>query len=165
MRTLHTLLLAWIFIGPAVGHYLSQRKSSDIDISTSPASVLDSSLHAPRADTTSPTDLSWVKIWAALGDSFTAGIGAGQLYTMSDADVECSRYDQSWPSVLEQRFDSQRYFNYSACSGARTEGIYKQAVDLRPAVDLVVMTAGGNDLCLVCYLVLFLGDLMDVITF
>lgn len=150
MRTLTTLLLAWLFIGPAVGRSLFQRKDPDINISISPASVLDSSSHAPRADTNSPTDLSWVKIWAALGDSFTAGIGAGQLYTMGGADLACSRYDQSWPAVLEQRFGSQRYFNFSACSGDRTDGIYKQAMDLRPAVDLVVMTAGGNDLCLVC---------------
>ncbi|BCS22962.1 uncharacterized protein APUU_31187A [Aspergillus puulaauensis] len=81
MRTLTTLLLAWLFIGPAVGRSHFQRKDPDINISISPASFLDKSSHAPRADTNSPTDLSWVKIWAALGDSFTAGIGAGQLYT------------------------------------------------------------------------------------
>lgn len=35
-----------------------------------------------------------------------------------------------------------------ACSGDRTEDIYKQIQDMEGDMDLVIMTAGGNDLCL-----------------
>lgn len=50
-----------------------------------------------------PTDFAWVHRLAAIGDSFTAGIGAGQ--GVSDVhenyeDYRCSRYDQSYPMVV-----------------------------------------------------------------
>jgi len=41
------------------------------------SSPTDALLH-PRAGP-NPADFSWIKKWAAIGDSFTAGIGAGSL--------------------------------------------------------------------------------------
>lgn len=100
-----------------------------------------------------PADFSWIKRWAAVGDSFTAGIGSGTplgsaLY--SQADWECSRYDRSYVEVLNRAFGpSVNDFQFVACSGDRTEEIYTQVQNLEGNLDLVIMTAGGNDLCLV----------------
>lgn len=100
-----------------------------------------------------PTDFSWITRWAAVGDSFTAGIGSGSplgtVFT-SRADWACSRYDRSYAEVLNRAFGSTvDDFQFVACSGDRTEDIYTQIQNMDGDLDLVVMTAGGNDLCLV----------------
>lgn len=102
-----------------------------------------------------PSDFSWVKRWAAVGDSYTAGIGAGSLLGTSywdDPDKTnwyCSRYDGAWPILVNDALGgSVENFYYPACSGDRTGGIYQQIQDLEGDMDLVMLTAGGNDLCL-----------------
>ncbi|KAJ1338606.1 Alpha-galactosyl-binding fungal lectin [Microdochium nivale] len=103
--------------------------------------------------TVDPADMSWIKRWAAIGDSYTAGIGAGlhlgRAYHGLD-DWICSRYDQSYPMVVNNDLGSSvTNFQYLACSGARTDGIYKQVTEkLTGDLNMVMMTAGGNDLCL-----------------
>lgn len=99
---------------------------------------------------TDPTDFGWVKKWAAVGDSFTAGIGAGNVYSQNSEDISCSRYDYSYPVQMNQYFGSTvSSFTYAACSGATTSDIASQIAGLSSGLDLVVFTAGGNDLCLV----------------
>ncbi|KAL1867745.1 hypothetical protein VTK73DRAFT_4030 [Phialemonium thermophilum] len=93
-------------------------------------------------------DWSWVKSFAAVGDSFTAGIGAGGLYTNDDAGRKCSRYDQSYPVVMQRFMGGVQTFQYPACSGATSVDILAQIEGLAPGIDLAVLTAGGNDLCL-----------------
>ncbi|GAB1318066.1 hypothetical protein MFIFM68171_08276 [Madurella fahalii] len=99
-----------------------------------------------------PMNFGWVEKWAAIGDSFTAGIGSGrQLGNMVllDKAWKCSRYDYSWPQVVNQALGSSvDKFQFEACSGDRTGGIYDQVDELDRNLDLVMMTAGGNDLCL-----------------
>lgn len=112
-----------------------------------------------------PADFGWIKKWAAVGDSFTAGIGAGsplspartELRRRSAEDDDddatgenwrCSRYDRSYVKVLDRAFGDTD-FHFVACSGDRTEDIYKQVQNMEGDLDLVIMTAGGNDLCLV----------------
>jgi hypothetical protein len=101
-----------------------------------------------------PTLFDWVHRFAAIGDSFTAGIGSGSplgnlFYNKND--WSCSRYDAAYPPLIYQWLGpSVENFQYPACSGDRSEGIYKQARGLGNAINLLVMTAGGNDLCLVC---------------
>ncbi|PLB45404.1 SGNH hydrolase, partial [Aspergillus steynii IBT 23096] len=96
------------------------------------------------------TDFRWIKRWAALGDSFSAGIGAGNLYTSARGDDwKCSRYDRSYPARLEKVLGTgPNFFQYLACSGDRTEQIYSQALNMEADMDFVVLTGGGNDLCL-----------------
>ena len=135
-------LLAWSSILSFGSSYIVPRSSSRIALDT---------LAKRDSD---PTDLSWIKKWAAVGDSYTAGIGAGNpLGGFGSSDWSCSRYDQSYPSVLNDKIGpSVKKFLYKACSGARSEGIYKQITDdLEDDLNLVVLSAGGNDLCLVCY--------------
>lgn len=105
---------------------------------------------APLDPATDPTDYSWIKNWAAVGDSFTAGIGSGNLYSHNDDSKACSRYDYTYPVIMNRFFGpSVQNFRYPACSGATTSGIYKQIQALPTGLDLVIFTAGGNDLCLV----------------
>ncbi|PYI10812.1 SGNH hydrolase [Aspergillus sclerotiicarbonarius CBS 121057] len=96
-----------------------------------------------------PQDFTWIERWAAIGDSYTAGIGSGDLWTDKEADYKCSRYDLSYPALLKHAFGAQvGLFEYRACSGDRTADIFKQAKRLYTMQDVVVLTAGGNDLCL-----------------
>ncbi|KAK1984916.1 SGNH hydrolase-type esterase domain-containing protein [Colletotrichum cereale] len=106
-------------------------------------------LHIVRAE---EVDFSFVQRWAAIGDSFTAGIGSGNqlgnLITL-DETWKCSRFSYSYPQIVNQALGSSvKDFHYLACSGDRTDGIEKQAKALKGELDLVVLTAGGNDLCL-----------------
>ncbi|KAF5252514.1 hypothetical protein FANTH_2408 [Fusarium anthophilum] len=125
-----------------------------------------------RADD-DPSDFSWVKRWAAIGDSYTAGIGSGRpLGSILDGeklDVKvktmnitlpnlefsghgnwyCARYDMSYPMIISRLLGSQvESFQYAACSGDRAGQIYQQAEQIEGDLDMVMLTAGGNDLCL-----------------
>ncbi|KAF4984916.1 hypothetical protein FDECE_16982 [Fusarium decemcellulare] len=119
-----------------------------------------------------PSDFSWVKRWAAIGDSYTAGIGAGRpmgnmfggetvtveidlnitlpnLKFSGHGDWYCARYDMSYPMVISRLLGSQvKSFQYAACSGDRAGQIYQQAEQIEGDLDLAMLTAGGNDLCL-----------------
>lgn len=117
--------------------------------------VVTSPLLAKRADD-NLVKLDFVQRWAAIGDSFTAGIGSGKragLPPVGSPDWLCSRYTYTWPQIVDRAIGSGRKdFQYTACSGDRSEGIYKQAQSLQGDLDVVMMTAGGNDLCLVSQL-------------
>lgn len=114
------------------------------------ARALERNLLLSRDPSTDAEDFSWVKNWAAVGDSFTAGIGSGNVYSSRSADRSCSRYDYSYPSIMNQYFgNSVKSFTYAACSGATSVDIASQISALPTGLDLAVLTAGGNDLCLV----------------
>ncbi|KAL2861040.1 SGNH/GDSL hydrolase family protein [Aspergillus lucknowensis] len=100
-----------------------------------------------------PADFGWVKKFAAIGDSYTAGIGSGNplgsafLTFNGDQAYRCSRYDTSYPMIIQDEMGFED-FQYVACSGDRTGNIYEQIKDLDGDINLLIMTAGGNDLCL-----------------
>jgi hypothetical protein len=89
-------------------------------------------------------DFTWVKTFAIVGDSYTAGIGAGSLI-----DYDCSRYDGSYAVMMSKFFAGLRNVYNKACTGAKTPDILTQVESLPGGLDLAVLTAGGNDLCLV----------------
>ena len=67
-------------------------------------SAAEGSALLPR-DTPSADDYSWIHKWAAVGDSFTAGIGSGDgLYDDTDNSRECSRYDYTYPVCRSRRW-------------------------------------------------------------
>ncbi|ELR02729.1 hypothetical protein VC83_00834 [Pseudogymnoascus destructans] len=100
-------------------------------------------------DLDGPNDYSWIKKFAAVGDSFTAGIGSGDLYSENDNSYDCSRYSYTYPVIMNHFFGpSIDKFTYTACSGAISTGIFEQINNLDDNQDLVILTAGGNDLCL-----------------
>ncbi|EMD58611.1 hypothetical protein COCSADRAFT_103181 [Bipolaris sorokiniana ND90Pr] len=145
--------------------YVSQRAKP-----VSPANWSSSSTSSPLLKRDGdPSNMEWIKRWAAIGDSYTAGIGAGRPlgHQISSDEVaftvpgdldrirdnySCSRYDLAYPKVIEAQFgghvEKNGGFQYLACSGDRSEGIYLQAKALKGDLDFVTFTAGGNDLCL-----------------
>ena len=98
----------------------------------------------------SPFDHSNIKSLASLGDSFAAGIGAGKRLG-GWGDWYCSRYDSSYPSLLNSDpslgDNAGRTFQYFACSGAITTDVTtKQVTSLKdPLPQMATITVGGND--------------------
>lgn len=132
---------------------------SDVNDTTN---VPRSSLQARAAD---PADFSWVKRWSAVGDSYTAGIGSGrqpgEFFHKRD-DWYCSRYDLSYPYLVNGTLGaSVDDLKFPACSADRSQQIFGQINEMNGNLDLVLMTAGGNDLCLVCIIPSF-GNLQPV---
>lgn len=135
--------------------------SSSYALSAGRPGVLENSTSAPINDNVhelqrrapDPTSFAWVHRLAAIGDSFTAGIGSGnQLGGVfhNNNDWLCSRYDLSYPVLVNNLLGpSVKNFQFPACSGDRSTGIYEQVQKMQGDLNMVIMTAGGNDLCLV----------------
>jgi hypothetical protein len=91
-----------------------------------------------------PNDQSWITKWAAIGDSYSAGIGCGYLL-----DPDCKRYNFSFPSLInvdERMGDTPRDFQFLACTGAVSSKILAtQVPEIADGVQVVTVTAGGND--------------------
>ncbi|EMT65584.1 hypothetical protein FOC4_g10007687 [Fusarium odoratissimum] len=55
----------------------------------------------------------------------------------------------SYPMIIDRLLGSQvESFQYAACSGDRAGQIYQQAEQIEGDLDMFILTAGGNDLCL-----------------
>ena len=94
-----------------------------------------------------PDDLSFIKKWAAIGDSYAAGIGAGSV-----VDKSCSRYDGSYANLVNVQLGEDTTnidFTYIACSGAKVPAITAQANSLHGGQQMITISAGGNDAQLV----------------
>lgn len=87
----------------------------------------------------------WIQRFASIGDSYSAGLGAG-----GRLDFYCSRYAKSYPNVLHTSLlgdDEQRTHQFLACSGqTSTEILETQVPALSQDLDLLTMSAGGNDI-------------------
>lgn len=146
-----------------VSAHVARSNSSALPSPPSEGSVLFS-----QRNDRDPANMEWIRRWAAIGDSYTAGIGAGQplghMITEEEVAItepdgadqirdnwRCARYDMAYPKVLERQFPNVNKdgFQYLACSGDRSVQIYQQARALKGNLDFVTFTAGGNDLCLV----------------
>ena len=80
--------------------------------------------------------------YAALGDSYSSGVGTG---VYDPASGTCARSPLSYPPqwVVEHQPAS---FEFVACSGATTADVLGNQISaLRPGTDLVTITIGGND--------------------
>jgi hypothetical protein len=95
-----------------------------------------------NADPTDPSDLSFITSLASIGDSFASGIGAG-----SRIDWACSRYDHSYPALINNDVRlgdaSNRKFQFLACSGATAmDMLSKQVPSLSTGIDAVSSLSG-----------------------
>lgn len=80
--------------------------------------------------------------YAAVGDSFAAGTGAGSYLTGSP----CYRSSVSYPRVLDgDRKLNLRLVSFPACSGASTVETLAQVATISTASKVVTVTVGGND--------------------
>ncbi|GAB3795957.1 SGNH/GDSL hydrolase family protein [Humibacter antri] len=78
--------------------------------------------------------------YAALGDSYSAGMGAG------DETGRCRRSPHGFPQQLAKS-KTIVLSRFVACSGATTSDVLEHQIDaLDPQIDLVTITIGGNDL-------------------
>jgi lysophospholipase L1-like esterase len=89
--------------------------------------------------------LSWIQRFASVGDSYSAGLGSGDRL-----DWTCSRYAYSYPNILHTSLlgeNANRTHEFLACSGATsTEILEKQVPALTDNLDLLTISAGGNDI-------------------
>lgn len=101
--------------------------------------------------------------YVALGDSYSSGEGLGEdsAYPpyLEGGSPDCHRHRYAYPKLFE--FNGPTQLDFFACTGARTEHIYRDAQQERPGesglpqaynpevnsrTDLVTMTIGGNDI-------------------
>ena len=101
-------------------------------------------LAASRSDAT-PSRIRW----AALGDSYSAGVGGTGIFNglLSSVGLSCSQDDSSYAvqakGYIRARVDR---FDFVACGGATTPDIYnKQLSYVHADTNVVTLTAGGND--------------------
>lgn len=74
----------------------------------------------------------------ALGDSFSAGVGAGSL------TGSCGRSTEGWTGQLAE--DLGMTLNNLACAGANLDDIGEQAEQIPPTARIVALNATGNDI-------------------
>ncbi|KAL2076239.1 hypothetical protein VTL71DRAFT_1182 [Oculimacula yallundae] len=117
-------------------------------------------------DSWDPEDLSSIKKLAAIGDSYSAGIGAGdrlgsiydaltggtgQLFSYNPRMLGCSRYKMAHPAIISR--DSRLgkpAFQFKSCSGAVSADIIKNQIPgLDSNQDAILLSVGGNDVELV----------------
>jgi len=80
--------------------------------------------------------------YAALGDSYSAGVGAGS-YDSSSGD--CKRSTKAYPALWAAAH-APSGFAFTACSGARTGDVLNnQLGPLNSSTGLVSISIGGND--------------------
>ncbi|MGR2753436.1 SGNH/GDSL hydrolase family protein [Agromyces arachidis] len=78
--------------------------------------------------------------YAALGDSFAAGVGAG-----SYLETRCYTSTKSYPKLLDADLDT-KLVAFPACSGKDTVDVLARQIAAVPATtQLVTVTVGGND--------------------
>ncbi|KAJ0413256.1 fibronectin type III domain protein [Aspergillus carlsbadensis] len=96
-----------------------------------------------------PSDLSFIKRIAAIGDSYSAGIEAGDRIGTWD-DWVCSRYDHSYPYLVNQDErlgdPAGRTFQFKSCSGAVIADVINDQIPLLSSnQQVILLSAGGND--------------------
>jgi lysophospholipase L1-like esterase len=80
--------------------------------------------------------------YAALGDSYSSGVGTGS-YTLDSA---CKRSVYAYPYLWAQKHPGTT-LSFVACSGAKTSDLLsKQIQAVTSSTTLVTMTIGGNDI-------------------
>lgn len=87
--------------------------------------------------------------WYAIGDSYTAGPGAGDLHASNKENYV--RSVESYGPQLQDDwlYDSDNVMTFLACTGDVTDQMIKNQlpeVSSDPAPDLAIFTIGGNDI-------------------
>ncbi|WP_438488758.1 SGNH/GDSL hydrolase family protein [Streptomyces sp. S186] len=101
-----------------------------------------SSLALTGAGTATASQLPAAGGYVALGDSYSAGVGAGSYDSGSGS---CKRSTKAYPALWAAAH-SPSSFSFTACSGARTGDVVSgQLGPLNSATSLVSITIGGND--------------------
>ena len=150
IRRLHYISrLEWL-LGISRRHIMASKPAFwltifTIWVSTCSGSTLPAFTKATR-DVENPIDPKWVQNFAAIGDSYAAGIGAGNVLN-GDGYGKCSRYDESYPRMMQYMgYGGDPKFTFLACSGDKSGDVMGQVKKLEDnSQDLVTVSAGGND--------------------
>ena len=79
--------------------------------------------------------------YAALGDSYSSGDGAGSYGSSGSCDRSANAYPQQWANA-----NAPASFSFVACAGATTSDVINSQVSsLSASTTLVSITIGGND--------------------
>ncbi|KAK4220604.1 SGNH hydrolase-type esterase domain-containing protein [Podospora fimiseda] len=97
----------------------------------------------------------WINSLSAIGDSYSAGIGAGDILggfsLKKQSDYACRRYDGSYPRLVweDERLDTPigpPVFEFKSCSGAVAHDVlHEQIPYLSDRQDAILLSVGGND--------------------
>lgn len=93
-----------------------------------------------------------VKYYAALGDSYSAGLGTSPSYP--NGIPNCGQSVKAYPALLDADVPSLGKLGFIACAGDVTDDFYTSgknlsqldALGLLPNVKTVTLTIGGNDI-------------------
>jgi lysophospholipase L1-like esterase len=86
--------------------------------------------------------------YAALGDSYAAGDGAGSSRLLPNFDITCGRFDEAYPVQVANSTELQiphEDFQNLACGGASSVSILHSQVPKIGNSDVVTITVGGNE--------------------
>lgn len=80
--------------------------------------------------------------YAALGDSYASGVGAGNYLPESG---ECLRSTLAYPALFARAHEVSR-FDFVACNGADTAAVGADQIKaVGPSTDLITLSVGGRD--------------------
>ena len=98
-----------------------------------------------KRDSPNIYDVSWVKTQVAVGDSYAAGLGAGNPLS-GPGDADCKRFDAANPVLLNNALATTTFTNIP-CSGATSQDIIDKQISTltKGSADLITVSAGGND--------------------
>lgn len=85
----------------------------------------------------------WPSSYAAMGDSYAAGVGAGSPIVLS-----CGRFSEAYPvQVAGSRHlnISHQNVNYLACGGSDSRSVLLHQVPFIGRSDVITITVGGNE--------------------
>jgi lysophospholipase L1-like esterase len=78
--------------------------------------------------------------YAALGDSYSSGVGAGSYGSSGACKRSSNAYPQLWANA-----HAGTTLQFLACSGARTPDVLTQIGSISSSAKLVTVSVGGND--------------------
>jgi lysophospholipase L1-like esterase len=78
--------------------------------------------------------------YAALGDSYSSGVGAGSYGSSGDCKRSANAYPQLWANA-----HAGTTLQFLACSGAKTSDALTQIGSINSGTTLVTISIGGND--------------------
>ncbi|KAF2434812.1 hypothetical protein EJ08DRAFT_693308 [Tothia fuscella] len=117
-----------------------------------PFSQWDALLDRRGVGPTDPFDFGWISSYAALGDSYATGLGAGHVIKASqnaDLHKDCDQYSYGFPNILNSNdalgFNSNRRAQVLSCSSGTLSSILSDQVLKIQKSQLVTPSAGINN--------------------
>lgn len=91
-----------------------------------------------------------IRSYAALGDSYPAGDGAGSSRLLPHLDATCGRFSEAYPVQIAETLGLTNHwfhphFQNVACSGATTKTVIWHQLHHILGADLITIQVGGNE--------------------